>query len=69
MLEVPNALRLTRLCAQNGIESLPKSLFGHKILSEAYLREADYANVIATAEKGKSLIKALDIETGLKFHG
>ena len=54
---------------QNGIDSLPKSLFGHKILCEAYLREGDYANIIATAEKGKSLIKALDIETGLKFQG
>jgi hypothetical protein len=69
LVQIAAGLRLFVLCSQNGIESLPKSLFGHKILSEAYLREADYANVIATAEKGKSLIKALDIETGLKFHG
>jgi hypothetical protein len=33
------------------------------------LREDDYANVISTAEKGRSLIKAMDIETGLKLKG
>lgn len=51
------------------MEACPKSLFAHNVLSEVYLAEGDYASTISTAEKGLSLIKAVDIETGLKLSG
>lgn len=51
----------------NGLEGLPKSLFGHKVLTQVYLEEGDHASCIATAEKAQQTISAMDIETGLKY--
>lgn len=36
-------------------------------MAEAYLREQDWENLIAVAEKGISLTKASEIESGKKM--
>lgn len=46
---------------------MPKSIFAHRLASEAYLREQDWENLVAVAEKGISLVKSCEIETGEKM--
>lgn len=42
-------------------------MFAHRLAAEAYLREQDWENLVAVAEKGTSLVKACEIETGEKM--
>lgn len=52
---------------QAGFEACPKLAFAHRVTSEAHLREVDYANAIGVAEKGISLTRAIEVETGKKM--
>ncbi|KAJ9092721.1 hypothetical protein QFC19_008646 [Naganishia cerealis] len=49
-----------------GFEDCPKLIFAHRVMAEAHLREVDYANVISVAEKGISLARSMEVETGKK---
>ncbi len=49
------------------LESLPKSVFAHKVVGEAYTREEDWGAVITTAERGKDVVRGMEVEIGFKM--
>lgn len=64
---IPDSLILLLGVIQAGFEACPKSAFAHRVMAEAHLREVDYANAISVAEKGVSLTRAIEFETGKKM--
>ncbi|KAJ9117523.1 hypothetical protein QFC22_004373 [Naganishia vaughanmartiniae] len=50
-----------------GFDGCPKLIFAHRVMAEAHLREVDYASAINVAEKGVSLARATEMETGKKM--
>lgn len=63
-LSVPHSLGVLTKTSQNAVADLPDSILAHRILVDIYLREEDFQNTIATAEKGLVLVRRLEADMG-----
>lgn len=51
--------------AQKSLDKLKTSIFAHRVLARISIEEEDWANAIAYAEKGRTLLKELETDRGI----
>ena len=67
LVAVYQDVELMRNPPKDAFNALSSSILAHRIVSEVYLWELDYANVIAIAEVGMELTRAHTKDTGISL--